>query len=300
MSRTLRFLRERLRSADLDVDPRRPAQGAEVRRHRQVGDVDRVDRPHVDLARDAAEVPPAAAAVRTPVREVGVAAPVGDPDHQPVAPLPEAVHVDLEGHVAGTAGADLLAVQPYGRPVVHRLEADDPAPAPAVRRPRQLELLAVPADALRVQLRVAAVPGVGDRGGAPAHQRALGEVALRDALELVVLAEVPGAAEPEPVGLALADVQLLARLLDLQLGSRRGRGRRRGRRRARGSATAAGLSGGGAGDRGQRRDGECRCESRQAGKGQRELRSGSGYTQNRLRPESAAPATVMRSIRPFP
>src|SRR3954452_22185227 len=94
-------------------------------------DVDAVDGPHVDLAKNPAEVPPAAGAVSVegrgaPVGEVGAAPQRRDLDHEVVGAALEVLEVHLEREVAAEA-ADQLAVQVDEGAVVVALEAHFPA-----------------------------------------------------------------------------------------------------------------------------------------------------------------------------
>ena len=214
------------------LDLRRAAHAPQPRQDVHVLHVDRVHVPHVDLAQDPAEVPPAARAVavvggRTPVREVGVAPQRRDLDDQRVAALLQVLQGHLEREVARVDSTQPPAVEPQLGAVVVALEADLPELAGALLRRalrlRHRELLAVPADRRAVLGGVGRVPVVRDRDGAPAREVVLRVPALVLADEAVVAAEVPGAAQELPVHLTLADQRLAAGLLHAQLG-RHGRG----------------------------------------------------------------------------
>ena len=209
------------------LDPRLAADPLQPRQRRYVLHIHRVHAPHVDLAQDPAEVPPAAGAVavvggRPPMGEVRVAAQRRDLHDERVASLAQVREQHLEWEVAGVE-RELLAVQPDLGAVVVALEAHLPEVARLLRRARQRELLAVPADRGAVLRGVLGVPVVGNRDRGPARQVLLVEPALLLADEGVVLAEVPRAAEQLAVRLALADQRRAAGPLDEQLG-RDGRG----------------------------------------------------------------------------
>src|SRR5439155_21664596 len=127
-----------------------------------------LDAPQVDLAQDAAVVPPAADRAAGDVvargREVAALAARVDADDQPVravAPQRPGRDDELERQVRTGVGAKPLAVEPHPGPVVDRLEPDDPRVACGAAR--KTEVLAVPADAAvhRGLRLVGRVPGVG-------------------------------------------------------------------------------------------------------------------------------------------
>ena len=115
----------------------------------------------VHLAQESAEVPPAAT---RPGREVTSGATVVDAHDQPVDPVPKTVQVHFEWQVGPVVAANEASVQPHGRAVVDRLEADDP-PAGCGRHiarertRRQREIPAIPAD-VAVHARGGQVAGV--------------------------------------------------------------------------------------------------------------------------------------------
>ena len=214
------------------VGDRRLARGA-----REVGpdddrvEVDVVDLAQVDLAQQAAVVPPAARRLahdRQPGgREVGLLAARVDPDDQVVdaAALEQpGRQADLERQVGAAVLADRLAVEPDLRAVVDRLEAHHP------RRPlggrRELEVLAVPPDPAEERLRavVADVPRVGDRDLLPAGDPGL---ELGAALVVVEL-EQPGAVHQVAAGGTGLVERLVARRGDDRLGARRDGDREQG------------------------------------------------------------------------
>src|SRR4051795_1572663 len=154
--------------AQVDAEPHgRGAGGAvEQRRDPHGLPVDGVEPLEVDLALDAAVVPPAAprraGGGEAGGREVGFAAPGVDPDHETVrAASLEAREAELEREVGAAVAADRPAVEPRPRAVVDRFEAHGPLQRAA--RLRQGEVLAVPPTppALPAPGEAAAFPEVG-------------------------------------------------------------------------------------------------------------------------------------------
>ena len=202
-------LRTRVERADLDL--------------RQVGGL---HRPQVDLAQDPPVVPPLSA--RTG-REVGGGAAVVDAQNQSVDAAAQSGQVELPRQIGAGVAADLASVQPHGRAVVDRLEADDPVPVglghvARERAGRKREVAAVPADvAVHARLReIAGVVGVGNRGRRPAGGRGdvppppLGEADVRG-----VGAVEPGPPEQVAAGLPVAVPSALGRRLGAVRGSLR-------------------------------------------------------------------------------
>jgi hypothetical protein len=224
------------------VGDRRRTRGA-----REIGadddrvEVDVVDLAQVDLAQQAAVVPPAARRLahdRQPGgREVGLLAARVDPDDQVIdaAALEQpGRQADLEGQIGAAVLADRLAVEPDLRAVVDRLEAHHP------RRPlggrREPEVLAVPADAAQERLRrvVADVPRVGDGDLLPAGGPGL---ELGPALVVVELEQPRAVHQVAPGGTGLVE-RLVARGGDHRLGARR-----RGDRQHGGDGNGEGANG---------------------------------------------------------
>ena len=216
------------RHLHLRVAPAAGERGA----HDHLLEVGRVDPAQVDLPDDAAVVPPAAgghAARRLPVgREVRSLAARVDADDQAVRAAPrEPLQDELEGQVGTGVGADLAAVEPHGRAVVHGLEAHHPLQ----RRVsvRQLEVPPVPADraAHRGRAVVARVPGVRHGRGRPALCRGGHRQPVLDAGVRRVEPEQPRAVEQEATRVAVGVQRPLRRRLRR---ARRGRGEEEDRR----------------------------------------------------------------------
>jgi hypothetical protein len=194
-------------------------------------EVDVVDLAQVDLAQQAAVVPPAARRLahdrQAGGREVGLLAARVDPDDEVVdAPALEQPgrQADLERQVRAAVLADGLAVEPDLRAVVDRLEAHDPR-GPLGRR-RKPEVLAIPADPAEERLRgvVADVPRVGDPDLLPAGDPRL---ELGAALVVVELEQPSAVHEIAARGTGLVE-RLGGRRGDDRLGARRRGDRQQG------------------------------------------------------------------------
>ncbi len=215
-------------------DAREHARGAG--RARQVGphddarDVDAVDALQVDLAQQAAVVPPAprgvAGAGQAGGREVGPQAAVVDAHDEPVGAL-ALEHAARQAHVPrqvrARVAADRPAVEPDLRAVVDRLEAHEPV------HPRapvgEVEVLAIPGDGAghRRDGVVAGVPGVGNAHRLPAVGRGLVLEALLGALARVEPEQPVAAEQVAVVGSVLVD-----RAVRDAVGRERGRSARQG------------------------------------------------------------------------
>jgi hypothetical protein len=110
--------------------PRAAVDASQRRAHEQALDVDAVDLAQVDLAQDAAVVPPAAAGAPVGLvargRDVGCATAVVDANDEMVHAAARVAHDDLERDERPLVAADLAAVQVHASAVVDRLEAELP------------------------------------------------------------------------------------------------------------------------------------------------------------------------------
>ena len=181
---------------------RRARRAVELGPHEQARDVDAVDALQVDLAQQAAVVPPAARGVagagQPRRREVRRQAAVVDAHHEVVdaaALERRAGQAQREREVGARVAADRPAVEPHLRAVVDRLEAHEPVHPGA--RVGQVEVLAVPADAAdhRGGGVVAGVPRVRNARRLPAGPVGLALEALIEPDAGAVETEQPVAAE---------------------------------------------------------------------------------------------------------
>ena len=201
--------------------------GPQPRDHPHRLPVHPVEALEVDLALHARVVPPAAG--RQPVggaaggREVGVAVPRVDADHQPVRATPlDVPEPQLERDVGAGVGAHGLAVEPHARAVVDRLEAH--RPLERLARLRHREVLAVPADAAdhRGRRVVPEVPHARHLHASPAGRAAAAVPAAPDPPVAGIEAEQPRAVHQVPARRTVVVERLVRRLV---------RGRRAARQR---------------------------------------------------------------------
>ena len=242
---------------DRRVAGRARQQRADLRR----AEIDLVDGAQVDVAQDAAVVPPAAE--RRPGhrqarrREVVAVAAVVDAHDDPVrlagVQLPRRED-ELERQVGAAVAPDHVAVEPHRRLVVDRLEAGDPGRR--LRRAGQPEVLAIPGDtaAERLRARVQRVPRLGDRDLGPAVDPRVVLVVGGDPDVAGVVAPQPCPVEQVAARRAVAVVGLERRRLGrvagagLRRAARAGRGHGSGddgdRRQARGQGLLSDRDGG--------------------------------------------------------